>query len=103
MIGEEFFEFLKESKIITMIIGVLLGTAVKPLITSILEDVIYPLLNYFKITNDKFLRFKIGNITINLKRVFNKTVNLLVLSVLVWFLYDIRDVVKDDKTFLGLF
>ena len=47
MIGEEFFEFLKESKIITMIIGVLLGTAVRPLITSILEDIIYPILNYF--------------------------------------------------------
>ncbi len=93
---QEFIGFLKDQKVISLSIAVIIGGAAKDLVNSIVSNLIMPIIGI--LTPDGYwrqIKFKIGNSEFGLGSFLGSLVDFIVIALLVFFVT--KKILKIDK------
>ena len=93
---QEFFTFLKDQKVISLSIAVIIGGAAKDLVNSIVANLIMPLIGL--LTPDgswRQIKFNIGNAEFGLGGFLGSMIDFVVIALLVFFVT--KKILKIDK------
>jgi len=94
----EFLDFLKNYKVIELAIGVVIGSAVKDLVTSIAEDLIMPIIGIFTPSGSwKDLVFTVMGSQFKIGNLISATLDFVIVAVIVFIV--IKKILKiEDET-----
>lgn len=102
---KEFKEFISRGNILDLAVGVIIGTSFTAIVTSLVNDMIMPVVNIFTTNNfDKWVIPLKGDITLKIGDFIGSIISFLIISIVVFTLVKIMskieiksEVVKEDK------
>ena len=83
-IMKEFKAFINRGNVIDMAVGVIIGAAFKDIVTSLVEDIISPVLGLFGGKNFDAYQLVIGGATIKYGEFFTAVINFLIMAVVIF-------------------
>lgn len=96
----DFKRFLSRRNVIDLAVAVIMGTASKAMIDSIVSDIITPIIGIFLGgVNFKKLSITLGNAHIMYGAFIQAAINFLLIAIIIFFI--IRNLTKLESTFLG--
>lgn len=96
---EEFKAFIARGNVIDMAVGIIIGGAFTSIVTSLVEDIINPLLGLFGGMNFDRLHVKLlGEVTLNYGKFITAVVNFLIMAFIVFLLMKVVNGMSDKLT-----
>ena len=83
---KEFKEFINRGNVIDMAVGVIIGAAFKDIVTSLVEDVISPIIGLFGGKNFDAYQIVIGEATIKYGEFITSVINFLIMAFVIFML-----------------
>lgn len=96
---EEFKAFIARGNVMDMAVGIIIGGAFTSIVTSLVEDIINPLLGLFGGMNFDRLHVKLlGEVTLNYGKFITAVVNFLIMAFIVFLLMKVVNGMSDKLT-----
>ncbi|MDE7099155.1 MAG: large conductance mechanosensitive channel protein MscL [Ruminococcus sp.] len=92
---DEFKAFIMRGNIIDMAIGVIVGGAFSNLVTSLLDNIISPILGFFNVGGFKGLHFTLWKANIYYGAFLNDVINFLIMATVVFFMMKIVNILMN--------
>ena len=83
---KEFKEFINRGNVVDMAVGVIIGAAFKDIVTSLVEDIISPILGIFGGKNFDAYQLVIGEATIKYGEFITSIINFLIMAFVIFML-----------------
>ena len=83
---KEFKEFINRGNVVDMAVGVIIGAAFKDIVTSLVEDIISPILGIFGGKNFDTYQLVIGEATIKYGEFITSIINFLIMAFVIFML-----------------
>lgn len=84
---KEFKEFVMRGNVMDMAVGIIIGGAFTAIVTSLVEDIINPVLGIFGGTNfDKLTLQLAGDATLNYGKFISAIINFLIMALIIFFI-----------------
>lgn len=94
----EFKEFIARGNVVDLAVGVIVGTAFKEIVNSIVDDVLMPLIGIFVGGIDfTGLALKIGNATISYGKFIQNIIDFLIVAVCIFFFVKVFERITKKK------
>ena len=84
---KEFKEFVSRGNVMDMAVGIIIGSAFSAIVTSLVEDIINPILGIFGGMNfDKLSITLAGDATLNYGKFISAIINFLIMALIIFFI-----------------
>jgi large conductance mechanosensitive channel len=84
---KEFKEFISRGNVMDMAVGIIIGSAFTAIVTSLVDDIINPLLGLFGGMNfDQFSVTLLGEVTLNYGKFITAVINFLIMALVIFIL-----------------
>lgn len=84
---KEFKEFVSRGNVMDMAVGIIIGSAFSAIVTSLVEDIINPILGIFGGMNfDKLSVTLAGDATLNYGKFISAIINFLIMALIIFFI-----------------
>ena len=83
---KEFKEFINRGNVVDMAVGVIIGAAFKDIVTSLVEDIISPIIGLFGGKNFDAYQIVIGEATIKYGEFITSVINFLIMAFVIFML-----------------
>lgn len=89
---KEFKEFVSRGNVMDMAVGIIIGGAFTGIVTSLVEDIINPLLGVFGGTNfDRFCITLAGDATLNYGKFISAIINFLIMALVIFLIVKVMN------------
>lgn len=94
---KEFKEFISRGNVMDMAVGIIIGSAFTAIVTSLVDDIISPLLGLFGGMNFDQLSVEImGNVTLNYGKFITAVINFLLMSLIIFTMVKLMNKAADS-------
>ncbi len=96
---EEFKKFISRGNVVDMAVGIIIGGAFTGIVTSLVEDIINPLIGLFGGMNfDRYSITLLGEATLNYGKFLTAVMNFVIMAFVVFLLVSAINKIKDSAT-----